>query len=206
MPALEARRSGFAQAHTQVLGVSIDSIHCHANWAAHDLGGISFPLLSDFHPKGAVAEAYGLYLADKGITDRASVLIDASGTVVWSESVTPAGKRDMDVLLERCRALDAEYAGPVEVRKAPGVPAGAELFVKTGCPFSKATLNARVNLHLEDAITVHNITETPEAGDRLEAIGGKRQVPCLVRGDEALYESTEIVGYLARQVTGIEST
>ena len=35
-------------------GVSIDSVHSHANWG-RELGGVSFPLLSDFEPKGAVA-------------------------------------------------------------------------------------------------------------------------------------------------------
>jgi len=52
----------FRAAHTQVLGVSVDSIHCHANWGV-SLGGISFPLLSDFVPKGNMAASYGAYLA-----------------------------------------------------------------------------------------------------------------------------------------------
>ena len=38
----------FRAAHTQVLGVSVDSVFCHANWAA-SMGGVSFPLLADFH-------------------------------------------------------------------------------------------------------------------------------------------------------------
>ena len=48
----------FRAVHTQVLGVSIDSIYSHASWGS-DLGGVSFPLLSDFEPKGAVARSYG---------------------------------------------------------------------------------------------------------------------------------------------------
>ena len=70
----------FRSAHTQVLGVSVDSIYCHANWAA-GMGGISFPLLADFHPKGAVADKYGLYLSERGITARAVVVIDKEGVV-----------------------------------------------------------------------------------------------------------------------------
>ena len=204
MPALEAHRDAFCSAHTQVLGVSIDSVHSHANWASKDLGGISFPLLSDFHPKGAVAESYGAYLGEKGITDRATVLIDADGKVTWSESVGPGGERDIDALLERCQKLDADHTPGLADLPAPsGVPAGTELFVKTGCGFSKVALNALSNLHLEDSIMVRNITETPAEGDRLESIGGKKQVPCLVENETALYESADIVAKLGSQVTNL---
>ena len=55
----------FRSAHTQVLGVSVDSIFCHANWA-QSMGGISFPLLADFNPKGAMATSYGTYLPTRG--------------------------------------------------------------------------------------------------------------------------------------------
>ncbi len=40
--------------------------------------GISYPLLADFHPRGAVADKFGVYLADKGITGRAIVIVDKS--------------------------------------------------------------------------------------------------------------------------------
>ena len=66
------------------------------------MGGVSLPLLADFHPKGAVAQAYGLYLPEKGITDRATVIIDADGTIRHISSVTPAGQRDMQALLGEC--------------------------------------------------------------------------------------------------------
>ena len=97
MPAVEALLERFEAAHTQVLGVSVDSVHCHANWG-RDLGGVSFPLLADFHPKGGVAQSYGLYLEDKGITDRATVIIDKTGVVRHASSVTPSGERDIEAL------------------------------------------------------------------------------------------------------------
>lgn len=81
-----------------MLGVSVDSKFCHKAWA-ETFGGIEFPLLADFQPKGGMAAAYGLYLADKGITDRATVLVGKDGNVLWSESVGPAGARQpMDLL------------------------------------------------------------------------------------------------------------
>jgi alkyl hydroperoxide reductase subunit AhpC len=87
-----------------VLGISVDSRFCHKAWA-EGFQGIRFPLLADFHPKGAVAESYGLWLADKGITDRATVLIGKDGKVLWSESVGPAGARQPGQLLAKTKEL-----------------------------------------------------------------------------------------------------
>ena len=44
----------------QVLGISCDTAASHRAWA-DSMGGLPYPLLSDFHPKGQVCEAYGLY-------------------------------------------------------------------------------------------------------------------------------------------------
>ena len=82
-----------------MLGISIDSKFCHKAWA-ETFGGIDFPLLADFHPKGAMAKSYGLMLEDKGITDRATVLVGKDGNVLWSESVGPGGARQPGDLLE----------------------------------------------------------------------------------------------------------
>jgi len=63
VPGLEALKNEFKTCDTQVLGVSVDSRFCHDNWAK-SLGGISFPLLQNFHPKGEPAKKYGVYLED----------------------------------------------------------------------------------------------------------------------------------------------
>jgi alkyl hydroperoxide reductase subunit AhpC len=87
-----------------VLGVSVDSKFCHKAWA-DTFGGIDFPLLADFHPKGAVAQKFGLWLEDAGITDRATVLIGKDGKVLWSESVGPGGARVPGDLLAKVEEL-----------------------------------------------------------------------------------------------------
>lgn len=73
--------AAFRDLDAQVLGLSVDSVWSHAAFAQKV--GVEFPLLADFHPKGAVAEKYGLYLADKGITARATVIVDKQGTVAF---------------------------------------------------------------------------------------------------------------------------
>ena len=63
----------------QVVGISIDSTHANKAWAA-SLGGISYPLLSDFYPHGAVAEKFGVLRAE-GMSERAIFIIDKQGVV-----------------------------------------------------------------------------------------------------------------------------
>jgi peroxiredoxin len=64
-----------------VLGVSVDSVWSHKAYA--EKMGIHYSLLADFQPRGAVAEKYGVFLADKGITGRAIVIINKQGKVAW---------------------------------------------------------------------------------------------------------------------------
>lgn len=84
--------------------MSVDSKYCHKAWA-ETFGGIHFPLLADFQPKGAVAAAYGAYLDGKGITDRATVLVGKDGKVLWSQSVGPGGARQPMELLAKVKEL-----------------------------------------------------------------------------------------------------
>jgi hypothetical protein len=190
----------FRTAHTQVLGVSVDSAYCHVNWAK-DLGGISFPLLADFHPKGEVARAYGLYLEGAGITDRATVLIDAAGVVRYAESVTPSGRRDIGELAAECDRLDGEYSGAVEDFSEPlGLPGDALLYFKSSCGFSRAALLARDNLGLSERIPVRNVSEDASAREALVRASGREQAPCLVIGGEVIQESADIVARLVEAI------
>lgn len=197
MPALEALQDRLRAAHTLACGISIDSTYCHAAWA-EQLGGISFPLISDFQPKGEIAQAFGTYLAQAGITDRATVIIDAGGTVRYAESVTPAGKRDMSAIVAACEEIDRAWQGELPAFAAPkGLPEDAALYIKDNCMFSRWALYARANLHLGEALPVINVSRDPEARATLERIGGKSQAPALVVGEQAMYESAEIAKFLA---------
>jgi hypothetical protein len=193
----------FRSAHTQVLGVSVDSIFCHANWAS-SMGGISFPLLADFHPKGAMATSYGTYLGDNGITDRATVVIDASGVVRHASSVTPAGHRNIEELATLCESVDKEHGGGLpEFPTPPGIEAGATLYVKSHCGASRAVKLVRQNFHLDDSLTLRNVTDDAGARDELVKIAGKDQAPCLVVGGKTIHENEVIIGHLVSGATDI---
>jgi hypothetical protein len=200
---VERLQDKFRAAHTQVLGVSVDSVHCHANWAA-SLGGVSFPLLADFHPKGEVARAFGLYLDQAGITDRATVIIDSEGVVRHASSVTPSGERDIDELLALCEEIDREYGGKLSALPgAPGLEGETQLYVKGGCGFSLRALNARDNLHLTDKVALRNISDDQEARAALVKLIDKVQVPCLVVDGKPMLESVDIVRYLADRIAPV---
>ena len=71
-----------------LVGISVDSSFCHA--AFRDRLGLTFPLLADFHPKGAVCDAYGALIAERGHANRSLVLVGPEGEVAWSyETPTP---------------------------------------------------------------------------------------------------------------------
>ena len=66
----------------RLVGISVDGAFCHK--AFQDHLNLSIPLLADFHPKGEVARAYGVWSEDYGISSRALVLVGPGGTVEWS--------------------------------------------------------------------------------------------------------------------------
>ncbi|MEU7752932.1 peroxiredoxin [Micromonospora sp. NPDC049171] len=76
----------------QVLTVSVDSVFSHKVWA--DREGYQFPLLADFWPHGAVAQAYGVFNDNAGFANRGTFLIDKAGVVRYAEMNGPGEARD----------------------------------------------------------------------------------------------------------------
>ena len=68
-------------------GVSVDSAFSHK--AFQRSLGISIPLLSDFHPKGEIARAFGVYIDERGYSKRALVMVDPELRVAWTH-VSPS--------------------------------------------------------------------------------------------------------------------
>ncbi|MBU2670596.1 peroxiredoxin [Actinoplanes bogorensis] len=76
----------------QVLAVSVDSVYAHKVWAMQE--GFDFPLLADFWPHGAVAQAYGVFHDEGGMANRGTFLIDRDGIVRFAEMTGPGEARD----------------------------------------------------------------------------------------------------------------
>ena len=82
MKALEANLAEFEKYNAVPLGMSIDSYPSKNAWAK-ELGIANVKLLADFWPHGKVAQDYGLFREEQGFSERANVLIDEAGKVIW---------------------------------------------------------------------------------------------------------------------------
>jgi len=109
MPSYEDDLSRFEEYNTQVLGISVDSIPSHKAWAK-SIGGISYPLLSDFYPHGKAAEAFGVLRTDAGspaygATERALFIIDKEGVIRFVDVHPITEQPDNEELFEILRKL-----------------------------------------------------------------------------------------------------
>jgi peroxiredoxin len=78
----------FKELGAELVGISIDHAWCHIAFAQSR--NLHFPLLADFHPKGEVAQRYGVYDDNIGMSERALFVIDEEGVIRWSY-VSPIG-------------------------------------------------------------------------------------------------------------------
>ena len=75
------------EAGAQLVGISVDGAFCHKAFQEHQ--GLTIPLLADFHPKGEVAKAYGVWSEEYGVAKRCLVMVGPDGMVQWSYSSPP---------------------------------------------------------------------------------------------------------------------
>jgi peroxiredoxin len=82
MKTLEENYEKIASLNTVPVGLGVDAIPSKKAWSDH-MGLKHLRMLSDFWPHGEVAKAYGLFRQDGGTSERANVIIDEKGKVVW---------------------------------------------------------------------------------------------------------------------------
>ena len=102
---VRANLGAYANDAVQVVTVSVDTTHSHKVWAERE--GFDFPLLADFWPHGAVAQAYGVFNEVAGFANRGTFLIDADGVVRFAEMVGPGESRDQKAWQAALAELDA---------------------------------------------------------------------------------------------------
>jgi peroxiredoxin len=71
----------FETLDAEVLGVSVDSVWSHKAYA--EKMHIGYSLLADFQPRGAMAEKYGVFLPEKGISGRSIFIVGKDGKLAW---------------------------------------------------------------------------------------------------------------------------
>ncbi len=92
----------------QVLGLSVDSADCLKAWA-ESLGGITYPLLSDFFPHGQVSQLYGV-LRGEGYSERSIFIIDKDGVVRYVDVHDIGDQPDNEEIFKVLADLEPEAA------------------------------------------------------------------------------------------------
>ena len=184
---------------TQVLGLSVDSRPCLTAWA-ESLGGITYPLLSDFFPHGRVAQQYGV-LRDDGRSERAIFVIDKLGIIRYVDVHDIDDQPDNDVLFNELAKLEPEAAAVPTPMPAPrledkiqGEPeAEVVLYCTPWCPACK---KARVYLaeHHIPYVEV-DITRDRTAAERVRTwTGGYETTPTFrIKGEVVVNFNKELV-------------
>lgn len=96
----------FARLGARLLGISVDSVYCHAAFARE--AQLHFPLLSDFQPRGEVARQYGVYRDEQGMSARALFVLDRRCVIRFSHAYPDFLNPGVDDLLTTLEALAAE--------------------------------------------------------------------------------------------------
>jgi len=95
----------FDNGNVELLAISVDSKFVQKEFAERE--NYKFSVLADFWPHGAVASAYGVFLEEHGIANRATFVIDKDGTLAAKFITAPGQARSLD---EYDRALEALHA------------------------------------------------------------------------------------------------
>jgi peroxiredoxin len=82
MQSLEKNFKTFDLLNTVPIGMSIDTVPAKHAWAG-TLKIKSLRMLADFWPHGKIAKAYGLFREKEGFSERANVIVDEFGKVIW---------------------------------------------------------------------------------------------------------------------------
>lgn len=82
MRALENNFETLQRLNTIPLGFSVDPVPCKKMWA-YAIQLKNLKILADFWPHGKVAADYGIYREQDGFSERANILVDETGKVMW---------------------------------------------------------------------------------------------------------------------------
>jgi peroxiredoxin len=84
--------AAYTDAGVKVLAISTDPVFSLKAFKATE--GFDFPLLSDFWPHGATAQAYGVFNEKAGMALRGTFLVDPEGNIAFAEVNQPGDPRE----------------------------------------------------------------------------------------------------------------
>ena len=169
---------------TQVLGLSVDSKDCLRAWG-ESLGGITYPLLSDFWPHGGVAQQFGVLRSD-GKSERALFIIDKKGVIRYVDVHDIDEQPDNEVLFGELAKIEPQLARAWSVKAVAAAQAMAPavrpevdviMYCTSWCPGCK-----RARIWLKDKgiqFVEIDITKDRAAAGRVRGYAnGNETTPC----------------------------
>ena len=102
-PGYNVVKDDFDKSDTVLLGITVDNIPTLFAWTEH-MGGVWFPVLSDFYPHGAVARKYGV-LRSSGTTERAIFVIDKQGVIRYMDVHDINARPNLELLMKELSKL-----------------------------------------------------------------------------------------------------
>ena len=174
IPSYEDMLDQFKAENTQVLGFSVDSVPSLQAWAK-SLGGISYPLFSDFWPHGEIAQRYGV-LREDGRTERAVFVIDKDGVI-----------RDIDIhdindqpnnfeLLDQLKRINGKVVeSTMDENENDGLPhGGVVMYCTRWCPDCRDARNwlAENNISYQEV----DVNANPKAATYIRDLAGGKMI------------------------------
>lgn len=108
--AFDSSYDKFAEMNTEVLSVSVDSVHSHKAWKK-ELGNLRFGMLSDMTKE--ISRAYGVLVEEKGISLRGAFVIDPEGVLRMSVVHDLSVGRNVDEIVRVVQACQTGELCPV---------------------------------------------------------------------------------------------
>lgn len=190
IPSYEAEYALFAELNVQVLGISVDHIPVLKAWA-ESLGGISYPLMSDFWPHGKIATQYGAFREGEGRSERAIFIIDKNGIVQYIDIHDIDKQPDNEVLFQEIQRIQPEIK-PVKRPQDETADEeldldGVVLFCNKWCPGCR-----RARMWFEDnkiPYTEYDVTRNVAASRQVkEWTGGNLTTPTFYINGEVIVD------------------
>ncbi|MCX8094869.1 MAG: redoxin domain-containing protein [Caldisericia bacterium] len=104
MKDLEKNYEEFLKYNTIPIGISVDPVPTKKAWADY-LGLKNLKILSDFWPHGDVSKLYGIFRDKEGFSERANILIDENGKIIFIKIYELSKLPDLNEIFDTLRSL-----------------------------------------------------------------------------------------------------
>ncbi|EFL52877.1 alkyl hydroperoxide reductase/ Thiol specific antioxidant/ Mal allergen [Solidesulfovibrio fructosivorans JJ]] len=104
-PGYNIAKEAFEANDTALVGISVDNIPTLFAWT-REMGGLWFPVASDFWPHGGLAKKLGILRSD-GVAERALFLVDKKGVIRFIDVHDINTRPDLGVLLDAMKRAQA---------------------------------------------------------------------------------------------------